>query len=212
MSDTAAEQQTVTPWEVKGYINYKKLTEQFGCDTIDGDLIKRFEEVTNVKAHTWLRRGLFFSNKDLNLILDDYEKGRQVYLYTGRGPSSEAMHLGHMIPFMFTKYLQDALDAVLVIQMSDDEKFFFKGISEGKNVEHYNRLAYENAKDIIACGFNIDKTYIFSNFKSCGGSLYQNAVRVLNSVTGNKINSIYGLGLDNTNGQLCWPSFQCAPA
>jgi tryptophanyl-tRNA synthetase len=203
---------TVTPWEVKGYINYAKLTEQFGCDTIDGMLIKRFEQVTNVKAHTWLRRGLFFSNKDLNLILDDYEKGTQIYLYTGRGPSSEAMHLGHMIPFMFTKYLQDALDAILVIQMSDDEKFFFKGPSEGKTVNHYNRLAYENAKDIIACGFNPDKTYIFSNFKSCGGALYQNAVRVLNSVTGTRIRATYGLDLENTNGQLCWPSFQCAPA
>ena len=92
------------------------------------------------------------SNKDLNEILNDYEAGKQVYLYTGRGPSSEAIHLGHLIPFMFTKYLQDALDAILVIQMSDDEKYYFKGNLEGKTVEYYNRLTYENAKDIIACG------------------------------------------------------------
>jgi tryptophanyl-tRNA synthetase len=207
-----ATEHTVTPWEVKGNINYKKLTEQFGCDIIDGKLIKRFEQVTNVKAHTWLRRGLFFSNKDLSHILDDYEQNKQIYLYTGRGPSSEAMHLGHMIPFMFTKYLQDALDAILVIQMSDDEKYFFKGPSEGKPVEHYNKLTYENAKDIIACGFNPDRTFIFSNFKMCGGPLYQNAVRVLNSVTGTRIKATYGLDLQNTNGQLCWPSFQCSPA
>lgn len=32
------------------------------------------------------------------------------------------MHLGHLIPFMFTKYLQDAFDCPLVIQMTDDEK------------------------------------------------------------------------------------------
>ena len=60
------------------------------------------------------------------------------------------MHLGHLIPFMFTKYLQDVLDSVLVIQMSDDEKFYFNGNSEGKSVEYYNNLTYENAKDIIA--------------------------------------------------------------
>ena len=203
---------SVTPWEVKGEIDYKKLTEQFGCDIIDGALIKRFEQATNVRAHTWLRRGLFFSNKDLKLVLDDYEAGRQIYLYTGRGPSSETMHLGHLVPFLFTRYLQDALDAVLVIQMSDDEKFYFKGGSEGKPVEHYNRLAYENAKDIIACGFDPNRTFIFSNFRTCGGALYQNSVRVLNSVTGTRIKAIYGLDLLNTNGQLCWPSFQCSPA
>ena len=209
-SDTKS--QTVTPWSVEGFVDYLKLINQFGCDPIDGKLIKRFEQVTKTKAHCWLRRGIFFSNKDLKDILNDYESGKQIYLYTGRGPSSEAMHLGHLIPFMFTKYLQEALDAILIIQMSDDEKFYFKSPSEGKPVEHYNKLTYENAKDIIACGFNPDKTFIFSNFKTLGGELYQNTVRILNSVTGNKIKAIYGLDLDNTNGQLVWPSFQCAPA
>jgi tryptophanyl-tRNA synthetase len=40
----------------------------------------------------------------LNEILDAAEAKQPFYLYTGRGPSSEALHLGHMIPFMFTKY------------------------------------------------------------------------------------------------------------
>jgi tryptophanyl-tRNA synthetase len=207
-----ANKTVVTPWEVKGIIDYNKLIKHFGCDPIDGNLIKRFEQVTKVKAHTWLRRGLFFSNKDLSKILDDYEVGKPVYLYTGRGPSSEHMHIGHMVPFLFTKFLQDALQAVLIIQMSDDEKYYFKSGLENKPVEHYNSLAFENAKDIIACGFNPDKTFIFSNFNSCGGALYQNCVRVLQSVTGTRIKAIYGLDLPNTNGQLCWPSFQCAPA
>ncbi len=26
--------------------------------------------------------------------------------HTPQGPSSEALHLGHLVPFMFTKYLQ----------------------------------------------------------------------------------------------------------
>lgn len=40
---------------------------------------------------------------DLDNILDRYEQGKPFYLYTGRGPSSDSMHLGHMIPFTFTK-------------------------------------------------------------------------------------------------------------
>ena len=42
---------------------------------------------------------------EFNLILDRYEKGQPFYLYTGRGPSSDAMHMGHLIPFMFTAYV-----------------------------------------------------------------------------------------------------------
>ena len=43
------------------------------------------------------------ANRDFDLVLDAYERGDKFYLYTGRGPSSEALHLGHLIPFMFTK-------------------------------------------------------------------------------------------------------------
>ena len=41
--------------------------------------------------------------RDLNAVLDAYEAKKPFYLYTGRGPSSEAMHLGHLIPFIFTQ-------------------------------------------------------------------------------------------------------------
>jgi hypothetical protein len=39
------------------------------------------------RAHRFLRRGVFFSHRDLNLLLDMYERGEKFYLYTGRGPS-----------------------------------------------------------------------------------------------------------------------------
>ena len=105
--------------------NYSKLIHKFGCKEINGELIKRFEQVTNKKAHMWLRRGIFFSHRDLNKILDAHEKGESIFIYTGRGPSSESLHLGHLVPFMFTKYLQDVFDAIVIIQLSDDEKYHF---------------------------------------------------------------------------------------
>ena len=45
--------------------------------------------------------------------------------------------------------------------MTDDEKFLWKDLS----IDEANRLAHENAKDIIACGFDIKKTFIFSNLE-----------------------------------------------
>ena len=60
---------------------------------------------------------------------------------------------------LFFRYLQDVFDVPLVIQMTDDEKFLWKDLT----VEEAHRLAFENAKDIIACGFDIEKTFIFSD-------------------------------------------------
>ena len=106
------------------------------------------------------------------------------------------MHLGHLVPFIFTAYLQKALSAVVVIQMSDDEKYYFKGSSEGKSIEHYNKLTYQNTKDIIACNFIPEKTFIFSNYRTLGGSLYSNVTRINQCTTGNQIRGIYGLNLE----------------
>lgn len=44
-----------------------------------------------------------FDFRDFDKILDAYERGEKFYLYTGIGPSSEALHLGHLVPFMFAK-------------------------------------------------------------------------------------------------------------
>ena len=53
----------------------------------------------------------------------------------------------------------------LVIQLTDDEKFLFKPELQ---LEDCYRLGYENAKDIIACGFDVDTTFIFSDLDYIG--------------------------------------------
>lgn len=63
------------------------------------------------------------------------------------------------------RYLQDAFKVPLVIQLTDDEKCMWKNLS----VEESIRLARENAKDIIACGFDVSRTFIFTDFNYVGG-------------------------------------------
>ena len=62
------------------------------------------------------------------------------------------------------RWLQDTFDVPLVIQLTDDEKCLWKDLK----VEEANKLAYENIKDIIACGFDPEKTFIFSNLDFIG--------------------------------------------
>ena len=63
-------------------------------------------------------------------------------MYTGRGPSSDAMHLGHLVPFIMTKWLQETFDVPLVIQLTDDEKFLWKNLE----LETCENLAKLNSK------------------------------------------------------------------
>lgn len=204
----------VNPWDVQATsnkgIDYEKLIVRFGSQKIDEVLLARFEKVTGKKPHHLLRRGIFFSHRDLTFILDQVEKGNKFFLYTGRGPSSEAMHLGHLIPFLFTKWLQEVFDVPLVIQLTDDEKFFFKDLK----MEETRRLGWENAKDIIALGFDVNKTFIFADLTFMGQcpEFYQNVVRIQKCVTYNQVKGIFGFDDSSPIGKIAFPAIQAAPS
>jgi tryptophanyl-tRNA synthetase len=215
----ADEEMVVNAWEVKGKIDYTKLVKEFGSTLIDDTLMKRIEAATvgkgNVpKLHRFLRRGIFFSHRDMTALLDCVEQKKPMYLYTGRGPSSSSMHMGHLIPFLFTKWLQEAFNVPLVIQMTDDEKFIFKGeytAESGDNLNHYASLTIENARDIIACGFDYNKTFIFSDLEYVG-RMYPNIVRIWKAVTTNAVNGIFGFDGTSNIGKIAFPAVQAAPS
>lgn len=117
-SQAKTKEQIITPFDVSGgvdehgkpiAIDYDKLIDKFGSQRIDEALLERFERVTSHRPHRLLRRGMVFSHRDLTVILDKYEKGVPFFLYTGRGPSSDSMHVGHSIPFEFTKWVKRSL-------------------------------------------------------------------------------------------------------
>ncbi|KAM7403192.1 hypothetical protein PAMA_003898 [Pampus argenteus] len=213
-NDGADDGDTVDPWNVstnnaKG-VDYEKLIVRFGSSKIDKELVDRIEKVCGQKPHRFLRRGIFFSHRDMHQVLDAYEKHKSFYLYTGRGPSSEAMHVGHLIPFIFTKWLQDVFDIPLVIQMTDDEKYLWKDLT----LEDCHRFAVENAKDIIACGFDVNKTFIFSDLDYMGASpeFYKNVVKIQKHVTFNQVKGIFGFTDSDCIGKISFPAIQAAPS
>jgi len=115
-------QQKVTPFEASNVTDYDRLVRDFGCEVMTGELIARFEALTGV-VFPLAYRNFVISHRDFTKILDSYEKKEPFYLYTGRGPSSERMHLGHLVPFRFCKFLQDAFGGIpVVIQITNDDK------------------------------------------------------------------------------------------
>lgn len=213
-----AHEQVVTPWDVQGSvsadgkqlaIDYDKLVAQFGTRRIEPELLARFEKLTGHKPHPLLRRGMFFSHRELDKILDRYEQGKPFFLYTGRGPSSDTIHIGHMIPFVFTKWLQDVFNVPLVIQLTDDEKFLFK---HELKAEQTREFSHSNARDIIAVGFDFKKTFIFSDFDYVGGAFYRNVVKISRQISFNQAKATFGFNDSDNIGKIHFCSVQAAPS
>ncbi|KAG4304116.1 hypothetical protein PORY_002480 [Pneumocystis oryctolagi] len=210
-------EQVVTPWEAKGaningkiqMIDYDRLIEKFGTKYLDDMLLERFEALTGRKLHRFIRRKIVFSHRDFSNILDQFEQKKPFYIYTGRGPSSLRMHLGHMVPFLFCKWLQDVFSAFVVIQLTDDEKYLFK---QELTLEDTYRYSIENAKDIIACGFNPEKTLILIDTDFVSGDFYRNVVRISKYITYNKCKATFGFKEEDSIGKYHFVSIQAAPS
>lgn len=219
---TKAIEQEINPWDVQAAtddqgnvleFDYEAISKKWATKLIDAELLARFERVTGHKPHRWLRRGLFFSHRDLELILDTYEKQGDFLMYTGRGPSSDAMHIGHTIPFEFTKWLQEVFDVPLVIMLTDDEKFLFK---EKLSQPEVYQFARDNAKDIISMGFDVKKTfmYIDSEFLSSGFNRHfsLNATEFEKLVTNNQVRGAFGFHGSTNIGSNAFAAKQCVAA
>jgi tryptophanyl-tRNA synthetase len=90
---------------------------------------------------------------------------------------------------MTHRWLQDVFDVPLLIMMTDDEKYIF---NEKRTIEEVKSFTWDNAKDIIAVGFDPKKTFIFSDYDYMGGAFYRNVTRISKHVTLNVARAVFG--------------------
>src|SRR5438309_2384344 len=197
----------VTPWEVRGTVDYDRLIRDFGTQPISGPLAKKLEEILGDAAYL-VRRRVFFSHRDLDLVLDDFAKGRGLFLYTGRGPSGP-MHIGHIISFYFTKWLQDKFHTTVYIQITDDEKF----LEEKRNLsyEDTQRWAVDNILEIAAVGFDPDRTFILQDTEYIGNA-YPMVLKIARRVNYSLAKSVFGFTGETNIGFSFYPSIQILPS
>jgi tryptophanyl-tRNA synthetase len=203
---TNNEEMIVTPWEVSGKIDYDKLIREFGTQPLTAEILDRMERLTG-SLHPQLLRRIFFSHRDLDWILQKYENGEKFVLYTGRGPSGP-VHIGHLAPWIFTKYLQDKFGAKLYFQITDDERYLYH---DNFTMTEPSKWAYENALDLIALGFEPKNTRIILDTKSMG-VMYDLALRIAKNVTLSTAKAVFGFQESTNIGLLFYPAVQAVPA
>lgn len=197
----------VTPWEVSGVVDYDRLIRDFGTQPITHHLAKRLEEILGDAAYL-IHRKVFFSHRDLELVLDDYEKGRGLFLYTGRGPSGP-MHIGHIGQFYMTKRLQDKFKTNVYVQITDDEKF----LEEKRHLtyEDTQHWARENILDIAAVGFDPDRTFILQDTEFVGHA-YPLILKIARRVNFSLAKAVFGFSGETNIGFSFYPSIQILPS
>lgn len=195
----------ITPYKVKGKVDYDKLINEFGLERISDSLLDRIKKHTG-ELHPMLRRKIFFAHRDLGWLLDKYEKGDKFFLYTGCGPSGP-IHIGHVLVWYFAKWIQDKFGVELYFQFTDDEKFLYKNLS----YEEVQRWLNENILDVIAVGFNPKKTHFIIDTKHAG-ILYPEAIKIAKKITFSMIKSSFGFNENNNIGSIFYTSMQSVPA
>jgi tryptophanyl-tRNA synthetase len=173
---------TVTPYTVEGDIEYDRLLDQFGADELTDAQRAKFPE----PVHPLVRRRVFYAGRDVDRFLDAASAGRPHSVVTGRGPSGP-MHVGHVFPFYFAKYLQEQTGAEVYIPVSDDEKYFLKDRSLGAIAAHTR----ENLRDILAVGFDPDRTRIVVDTADAD-VVYPLASAFAAEITQSTVDAVYG--------------------
>lgn len=117
------------------------------------------------------------------------------------------VHMGHLMPWIFTKYLQDKFDSKLLFQLTDDEKYLYGQNRTMKELEHYT---YENILDIIAVGFDPKRTKIIVNTRHIH-HLYPIALEVAKRITFSTARAVFGFSNSTNIGMIGFPPIQAAP-
>lgn len=172
------------------------VVESFGSDSVNQDHIDNFPD----PVHKLLRRGIFNRQRGIEEFTSSIKSDRQHSIVTGVGPSGN-MHIGHIIPLYFAKYLQDQTGARVYIPISDDEKFLTRDESL-QSIQDYTR---RNLKDILAVGFDPSKTRVIMDIND-SGVIYPLATKFAADLTPAKVSDVYGEA--SNIGEMFYPSVQ----
>ena len=152
---------------------------------------------------------------DSNLLeLIEYERGfdsfdptnlSQYYLYTGRGPSQDTFHIGHLLGLELIKAISSELESKIFFMIADDEKILRDSIGEKKmelnvtnTIEQLNKI-----------GFVRSNTTFHINSQEISPKEYQIMLKLMGLVTLEQLSKIFGKK-DNI-GEYFYVFYQLVP-
>jgi tryptophanyl-tRNA synthetase len=196
----------VTPYEVRGHIDYARLRELFGTQELTAELLAKVHHIAGGDLHPLLSRGIYYSHRDLAALLDGFANGKPFFLYSGRGPSGP-LHTSHLVPFDLCQWFQRRLGVPMYIQITDDEKFWARAGLTREETAHWG---LENLYDILALGFDPKRTRVFFDSRSIS-ALYPLAIRVARKIPYSTVKAVFGFEPSTNIGLVFYTALQTVP-
>lgn len=154
---------TVTPWEVKGKIDYDKLVKEFGLEPLK-NLPKTFNDFLLA------RRNIIFAHRDFNRIIDCIQNKKPFVMMTGLMPSGK-FHFGHKVVADQIIFYQK-LGAKVYLAVADIEAYN----SRNPNMQELRKTAIEEyLLNYMALGLDIKKCDFYFQSKRSKDAKKSNA-------------------------------------
>jgi len=175
----------VTPWEVKGDIDYSKLIKEFGLRPLKG-LPKPFDDFL------LFRRGMIYAHRNFEKIVDAHKNKKPFVMMTGLMPSGK-FHFGHKVVADQIVFYQK-LGAKVYVTVADVEAYN----SRNDNMKELRKVALEEyLANYIALGLDVKKCdFYFQSERSDDGkkanAYYSLASFLARHVTFNEVKAVYG--------------------
>lgn len=177
--------QKVTPWEVKGKVDYNKLIKEFGLQPL-----RFLPEI--FQKNVLFRRGIIFAHRDFKQIVEAIEKKKPFVMMTGLMPSGK-FHFGHKLVADQMIFYQ-SLGAKIYITVADIEAYN----SRSPDLKELHKTAIkEYLINYIALGLKLKNVdFYFQSQRSKDGkksnAYYSLASMLARHATFNEFRSIYG--------------------
>ncbi|MEM4702999.1 MAG: tryptophan--tRNA ligase [Candidatus Pacearchaeota archaeon] len=198
----------LTPYEFRGRLtekDYQHLIKKFGIQPITNEILERIKKHAK-ELHFMLTRRVFLAHRDLTWLLDEYERGNKFFLYTGRAPSGK-IHIGHLLPWVFCRWLQEKFQAELWFQFPDEEKFM---IREDLEFDEVQKWTNENMLDVIALGFDHRKTHFLIDTRHAN-IMFKEACKVAKKITFSTVKAVFGFSNETNIGSIFYTAMQAVP-
>ena len=129
------------------------------------DLLKKFESFGPVP--TLIRRGIFHAQVDFEDALNRKAANKPFYMFLSITPTDRLFNLRHIAMMKLAKDLQGVLGCPLVIHVLDT-KACLRDQNPKTTMAVAAKMTTETLKDILAIGFDAEKTIIIKNSEAMG--------------------------------------------
>ncbi len=173
-----------------------KLVESFGASKID--------TLADKPDFYTFKNGLVYSHRDFGKFYARLQEGQKSAIVLGFN-CKVSLHIGHIASLDTSLFFQQSHGAQVFVPIADDESYLLGRVKDQKEGM---QSALELARDILAFGFDPEKTRIAVN--QTYRKVYTEALRLSRGITMSEIKAIYGFTNEQNMGIHFFPAIQAA--